>query len=230
MKKFAVIIPIGIITSKNQMQLNTKLSHYTLQNFFIMKASELKTKTVTELREIAKTWEISNFNNSLTKPKTLKLMLENDEFMAKLEPEHGTEFGFFKIGNKVFPALSKITSIQQIKLLVGYYRKFNDNIPASKVMVTVPNGHTFKATDLNSPTAFIKLGFGSFFADKFSENSAKVLEMTEIVTKELSEMPLNWDFLGTYDVEILQNLVDSAVKNTKTKGLISSDDVKLLGY
>ena len=134
------------------------LLYFITLKFIKMKNSELKKMTVKQLRQTAKDWDVQIPNN-LSKPKTLTAMLENKEFLAKLEIEN-PEIGFFMINDYKIELASNITNIASIKALVSYYCKFNDK-KSGEIVITAPSGLKFKATELNNPRNFIKLKFES---------------------------------------------------------------------
>ena len=195
-----------------------------------MKNSELKKMTVKQLRQTAKDWDVQIPNN-LSKPKTLTAMLENKEFLAKLEIEN-PEIGFFMINDYKIELASNITNIASIKALVSYYCKFNDK-KSSEIVITAPSGLKFKATELNNPRNFIKLKFGKFYSDMDNDTLGTLeTQSTKLIIEEIiknaNTIPLNWEKMGAKTIVELNALILQTAKYMQSKGLLSNDSMKLI--
>ena len=192
-----------------------------------MKKADLNGMTVQQLRDVAKNLNIQVSQTENKPEKLVAELLSNTKFVESLEIE---PIGTFKIGSRTIEALSNITSVAAIKAQIGYHLKFYPEVKANELTVTTPGGRVFKASEILNPQKFVKMQFANIYTDLSGNQKVEAMkEKIDLIVSKAYKHPLNWELVGSSKPADIMKMFADTAKHLHAEGVITADDVKLIG-
>lgn len=192
-----------------------------------MKKADLNGMTVQQLRDVAKNLNIQVSQTENKPEKLVQELLGNEKFLNTLEVE---PVGTFKIGSRTIDALSNITSVAAIKAQIGYHLKFYPEVKANELTVTTPGGRVFKASEILNPQKFVKMQFANIYTDLSGNQKVEAMkEKIDLIVSKAYKHPLNWELVGSSKPADIMKMFADTAKHLHAEGVITADDVKLIG-
>ena len=132
------------------------------------------------------------------------------------------------IGTHKVVLKTNLTTLKNVKSVVGAFIK-NFDLNPKETIITLPNGTTLSARDLDNARNFAKILFPAQYLDASdSKESKHFMEVMSKVQVELYSLPIDWNFVGVKDSKQILSQYKKATQKAIEGGKITTDQTKLI--